>query len=188
MDDREIPRVPASLPAIEAETLKIGFGMAGERPVGALLRTLARSKGKGRFLELGTGTGLSTAWILDGMSPDSTLLTLDNDPLLLDVPVGRGIVRSPGNDPGGVDARKSEGVCDLGNQERVAPEEPDLFPENSVMIGAPGHIPNGLRRLSLPMGQEFNVHCLLPSERGIPSLPGDLSRRTIMKKELSQSR
>ena len=66
MDDRRIPGVPSALPAIEAETLKIGFGMAGERPVGSLLRTLALSKGKGRFLELGTGTGLSTAWILDG--------------------------------------------------------------------------------------------------------------------------
>jgi len=85
MEERRILRVPSALPAIESETLKIGFGMAGERPVGALLRTLARSKGKGRFLELGTGTGLSTAWILDGMSPDSTLLTLDNDPLLLEV-------------------------------------------------------------------------------------------------------
>lgn len=85
MDDRSIPRVPAALPAIESETLKIGFGMAGERTVGSLLRTLVRSKGKGRFLELGSGTGLSTAWILDGMSPDSTLMTLDNDPLLLEV-------------------------------------------------------------------------------------------------------
>lgn len=85
MDDRRIPRVPSALPAIEAETLKIGFGMAGERTVGALLRTLARSKGKGRFLELGTGTGLSTAWILDGMSPDSALVTLDNDRTILEV-------------------------------------------------------------------------------------------------------
>lgn len=85
MDDLRIPRVPTALPAIESETLKIGFGMAGERTVGSLLRTLARSKGKGRFLELGTGTGLSTAWILDGMIPDSTLVTLDNDRTLLDI-------------------------------------------------------------------------------------------------------
>ncbi len=85
MDDLKIPRVPTELPAIEAETLKVGFKMAGERTVGSLLRTLARSKVKGRFLELGTGTGLSTAWILDGMSQDSTLLTLDNDPSLLEV-------------------------------------------------------------------------------------------------------
>ena len=85
MDDLRIPREPTTLPAIESETLKIGFKMAGERTVGSLLRTLARSKGKGRFLELGTGTGLSTAWILDGMSLDSTLVTLDNDPSLLEV-------------------------------------------------------------------------------------------------------
>ena len=94
MDDLRIPRVPTALPAIEAETLKIGFGMAGERTVGSLLRTLARSKGKGRFLELGTGTGLSTAWILDGMSSDSTLVTLDNDPSLLEI-----AKRHLGNDP-----------------------------------------------------------------------------------------
>ena len=85
MDDKTDPRVPAALPAIEEETRKLGFGMAGERAVGSLLRTLARSKGKGRFLELGTGTGLSTAWILDGMMTDSTLITLDNDRSLLDV-------------------------------------------------------------------------------------------------------
>ena len=94
MDDRRMPRVPTALPAIESETLKIGFGMAGERTVGSLLRTLARSKGKGRFLELGTGTGLSTAWILDGMSPDSTLITLDNDLALLEI-----AKRHLGNDP-----------------------------------------------------------------------------------------
>ena len=86
MDDQTILRVPTTLPAIEAETLKVGFGMPGERTVGSLLRTLARLKGKGRFLELGTGTGLSTAWILDGMSPDSTLVTLDNDRTILDIP------------------------------------------------------------------------------------------------------
>lgn len=85
MDDRRIPKVPTILPLLEEETAKIGFGMAGERSVGALLRTLVRSKGKGRFLELGTGTGLSTAWILDGMSADSTLISLDNDPALLEV-------------------------------------------------------------------------------------------------------
>lgn len=85
MDDLRITKVPFALPAIEAETLKIGFGMAGERTVGSLLRTLVRSKGKGRFLELGSGTGLSTSWILDGMSPDSTLVTLDNDRTILDI-------------------------------------------------------------------------------------------------------
>jgi predicted O-methyltransferase YrrM len=31
------------------------------------------------FLELGTGTGLSTAWLLDGMDHASTRLSVDND-------------------------------------------------------------------------------------------------------------
>jgi predicted O-methyltransferase YrrM len=50
-----------------------------------LLRCLAASKPGGHFLELGTGTGLSTAWILDGMDKNSSLISLDFDQTLLDV-------------------------------------------------------------------------------------------------------
>ena len=51
----------------------------------SLLRTLAASKPSGKFLELGTGTGLSTAWILDGMDEDSSLISIDNDPAFLGI-------------------------------------------------------------------------------------------------------
>lgn len=54
--------------------------MASEPLTGSLLRTLAASKPGGRFLELGTGTGLSTAWVLDGMDAAATLLSVDVDP------------------------------------------------------------------------------------------------------------
>ncbi len=54
--------------------------MASEPLVGAMLRVLAASKPGGRFLELGTGTGVGTAWILDGMDQGSTLLSVDTDP------------------------------------------------------------------------------------------------------------
>ena len=37
------------------------------------------------MLELGTGTGLSAAWILDGMDVRSTLTTVDNDPAVVEV-------------------------------------------------------------------------------------------------------
>src|SRR6185312_8724488 len=50
-----------------------------------LLKTLAASKPASKFLELDTGTGLATAWILDGMDNDSTLLSLDNDETLLSI-------------------------------------------------------------------------------------------------------
>jgi predicted O-methyltransferase YrrM len=54
--------------------------MASDRQTGSLLRTLAASKPGGAILELGTGTGLSAAWILAGMDERSTLITVDNNP------------------------------------------------------------------------------------------------------------
>ena len=45
-----------------------------------MLRVLATSKPGGRLLELGTGTGLSTAWLLDGMDQAARLITVDVDP------------------------------------------------------------------------------------------------------------
>ncbi|MGV0984037.1 MAG: O-methyltransferase [Limnohabitans sp.] len=50
-----------------------------------LLRTLAASKPGGQFLELGSGTGLSTAWLLGGMDTSATLTTVDNDASLLNI-------------------------------------------------------------------------------------------------------
>ncbi len=41
---------------------------------------MAALKPCGRFLELGTGTGMATAWLLAGMSDDATLDSVDNDP------------------------------------------------------------------------------------------------------------
>lgn len=70
---------PPLLDQIEAETVANGFTMASDRLTGSLLRALAASKPGGALLELGTGSGLSTAWILDGMSDDATLETVDND-------------------------------------------------------------------------------------------------------------
>lgn len=80
-----VTQLPASLDAIARDTTAIGFGMASDHQTGALLRVLAASKPGGRFLELGTGTGLSAAWLLDGMSADSTLLSVDNDERVVDV-------------------------------------------------------------------------------------------------------
>ncbi len=71
--------IPAVIQAIQRDTLAAGFSMASEPHTGSLLRTLAATKPAGAFLELGTGTGLSTAWILVGMDSVSTLLSVDND-------------------------------------------------------------------------------------------------------------
>ena len=76
----DITTFPAAYAEIERATQQAGFTMASDPLTGSLLRTLAASKPGGRLLELGTGTGLSTAWILDGMDTAATLTSVDNDP------------------------------------------------------------------------------------------------------------
>ena len=53
--------------------------MNSDVPTGTLLRTLAASKPGGSLLELGTGCGLGTSWILDGMDAASWLTSVDTD-------------------------------------------------------------------------------------------------------------
>ncbi len=79
MDEIIYLHTPRALPQIEADSQALGFGMASEARTGALLRTLAASKPAARLLELGTGTGIATAWLLDGMDAASSLDTVDND-------------------------------------------------------------------------------------------------------------
>jgi predicted O-methyltransferase YrrM len=66
-------------------TKESGFTMASEVLTCSFLRTIAAAKPAGKFLELGTGTGLSTAWILNGMDADSTLESIDNDSSFLNI-------------------------------------------------------------------------------------------------------
>jgi len=72
-------RPPAALAGILQETEALGFAMSSEAAVGAFLAALAATKPGGQFLELGTGTGHGTAWLLSGMNSTSTLDTVDID-------------------------------------------------------------------------------------------------------------
>lgn len=76
---------PKAYDSIKKATEALGFLQMSEISTCSLLKTLAASKPSGEFLELGTGTGLATAWILDGMDEESTLISLDNDETLLNV-------------------------------------------------------------------------------------------------------
>lgn len=78
MNDLEHLHPPAMLEAIERSSAEVGFHMASDRQTGSLLRTLAATK-SGSFLELGTGTGMSTCWILAGMDAHSRLVTVESD-------------------------------------------------------------------------------------------------------------
>jgi predicted O-methyltransferase YrrM len=58
---------PKTYQQINSATKASGFDMASDVLTCSLLKTLAATKPSGKFLELGTGTGLSTSWILDGL-------------------------------------------------------------------------------------------------------------------------
>jgi predicted O-methyltransferase YrrM len=79
VEDLAYLRLPSRLLSIQEKTAELRFSMASEPLVGAMLRMLAASKPGGRFLELGTGTGVATAWLLDGMDGASNLISIDND-------------------------------------------------------------------------------------------------------------
>ena len=53
--------------------------MPSEMPIGRLLKVLVAAKPGGRFLELGTGMGLSLVWMMDGMSAEASIVSVDND-------------------------------------------------------------------------------------------------------------
>jgi predicted O-methyltransferase YrrM len=94
MNDLENLHEPTTVSAILADSDQAGFNMLSEPLTCALLRTLAASKPAGNFLEIGSGTGLSTAWILDGMDAGSRLMTIDNEESLLQI-----LRRHLGSDP-----------------------------------------------------------------------------------------
>lgn len=77
--------LPLAYREIEHATIASGFTMPSDIMTCTFLRTLAASKPKGKFLELGTGTGLATSWILDGMDSSSTLMSIDHDKSLLEI-------------------------------------------------------------------------------------------------------
>ena len=85
---------PALLKDLEEATRAIGFTMGSDHLTGSLLRTLAATKPGGQLLELGTGTGFSAAWMLDGMDARATLVSVDVNEQVTAIPL-----RYLGHDP-----------------------------------------------------------------------------------------
>jgi len=85
MVDSIFSNIPVQYENIAEATRAIDFNMASDMQTGSLLKTLAASKPSGRILELGTGTGLATSWIIDGMDRESRLITIENNELLIDI-------------------------------------------------------------------------------------------------------
>ncbi len=72
-------RQPNQLEAICRETVSLGFDMSSDIKTGNLLRFLAGGALGGSILELGTGTGVSTCWLLDGMDEQAKLSSVYTD-------------------------------------------------------------------------------------------------------------
>jgi predicted O-methyltransferase YrrM len=85
MNDLANLNPPAILEKLILATEETGFKLASEPLTGSLLRTLAASKPSGKFLEIGTGTGIGTAWLLAGMDRESSLTTVENEKSLIKI-------------------------------------------------------------------------------------------------------
>src|SRR5215469_9402135 len=93
MVDTIFQDVPVQYERIAQSTKKLEFSMASDMQTGSLLKTLVASKPSGRILELGTGTGLATSWIIDGMDVGTRLITVENNELL--IAIAREALRDP---------------------------------------------------------------------------------------------
>jgi len=80
-----VKKYPKYFQEIIDTTKNIGFDQLSDDRLGSLLSVLVASKPNSKILELGTGTGISTLWILNGMDKNSTLQTVDNDERLVKI-------------------------------------------------------------------------------------------------------
>jgi predicted O-methyltransferase YrrM len=79
MDDATNLNPPAVVRDLERAAQALGFTMSSDLLTGSLLRTLAASKPSGDILELGTGVGMGTAWLLAGMDAATRLTSVDRN-------------------------------------------------------------------------------------------------------------
>jgi predicted O-methyltransferase YrrM len=85
MNDLVLTDIPVQYNRIKEDTARLSFQMNSDLFTGSLLKTLVASKKSGRILELGTGGGLATSWILEGLDQRSKLLTIENNAALREI-------------------------------------------------------------------------------------------------------
>ena len=77
------PTLPTLVTVALARATSLGFTLSCEAEVGRLLATLAAGVPEdGRVLEMGTGAGVGTAWLVMGLTgrADVELVTIERDP------------------------------------------------------------------------------------------------------------
>jgi predicted O-methyltransferase YrrM len=114
-----LPEDPAII-AARARAAEVGVGTV-DPATGAALRLLAATAQAKAVVELGTGAGVSSLWLLRGMRPDGVLTSVDPDTehqrlarqSLVEAGFGTGRVRLIAGQALGVLPRLSDGVYDL---------------------------------------------------------------------------
>jgi len=167
MDDKIITGIPDEYEAIKEATVELQFNMASDLYTGSLLKTLAASKPLGRFLELGAGTGLATAWIVSGMDEKSSLIAIENNEILIGV-ANKNIV----------DSRVEFMLADAYDWIReykgkkfdfifadAMPGKYDLFDETTAMLNSGGLyiIDDMLPQSNWPLGHDEKVRSFINS-------------------------
>ena len=79
MDDTTNLNPPPVINELAKTATILNFTISSDLLTGSLLRTLAASKPGGELLELGTGVGMGTAWLLAGMDTTAHLTTVDRN-------------------------------------------------------------------------------------------------------------
>lgn len=103
--------MPPLVQEATARAQETGFRYSCDPDVGRLLAALAAHLPAGaRVLELGTGTGVGTAWITSGLLPrtDVTVITAEKDP-------ATATLATRGDWPGFVNLRCADALAVLGN-------------------------------------------------------------------------
>ena len=81
-----VMKEPPKLKLLRQEADRQDFPMSCDDETGSLLRALAATKPLGTILELGTGVGVSAAWLLDGLASGTRLVTVEKDRQLSETP------------------------------------------------------------------------------------------------------
>ncbi len=119
--------LPFVLQGITTTTESLELTMTDEMRLGSLLRTLVASRAGAPVLQLGAGSGVLTAWLLDGMHAEARLDAVEPDAQLAEV-AGRFLGRDSrlsihAADPSGVlqDAPGTYGLIAVSRAELAAP-------------------------------------------------------------------
>lgn len=127
---------PEDAPLLAARSRAAEIGVAAvDPPTGATLRLLAKAAGARAAVELGTGAGVSTLWLLRGLTADGVLTSVDVDgehqrlarASLADAEVASGRVRLIQGRALEVLPRLSEAAYDLVFCDAARSENPDYL-------------------------------------------------------------